>query len=225
VESLSHVALERGLPARLGAVYEGCSTADDDVRYPVCLDGELASPPRSICDAAEFRRFLDVVSDASHPQRREWLPNPSFNPDVFDVEDVNTLLRARFGCPHRVDGRFDPAQLAIRLRLSGEEQGLVLDCVRLQDEQTQGLDLWGRMRTLTLLLPEIEGVVRDLAAAADHAGPGRRRQRLERLIGRIERLAWSGRARSAAWRSQAQMATANDPENENGNGRCQREEP
>jgi hypothetical protein len=210
---------------RFEVSFEGSSTTADDVRYPVCLDGERASPPRSICDGAEFRAFLSVVSDPSHPQRREWLPNPSFNPDVFDVEAVNRLLRARFGGPDRVDGRFDPSPMAIRLRLTREEQGLVLGCARLQDEPTQRLDVWGNTQTLKLFVPEIDGVVRDLAAAADHAGPGRRRRRLESLIGRIERLRWSGQARSAAWQSQAQMAAANHPENENGNGRRQCEEP
>ncbi len=62
--------------------------------YPVCLKGRRACPPEDVGGIWGYAEFLQILSDPDHPEyeeRLEWIGG-EFNPEEFDVEDVNAAL-------------------------------------------------------------------------------------------------------------------------------------
>jgi DNA invertase Pin-like site-specific DNA recombinase len=66
-----------------------------DTNYPVCITGKRACPPEDCGGSWGYAELLEIISDSSHPEyeeRMEWL-GESFNPDTFDINEVNQRLR------------------------------------------------------------------------------------------------------------------------------------
>jgi len=54
-------------------VFEGCLPMDQGVRYPLCLEGERACPPEDVGGVDGYEEFLEVISDPSHAEHKEWM--------------------------------------------------------------------------------------------------------------------------------------------------------
>jgi DNA invertase Pin-like site-specific DNA recombinase len=66
-----------------------------DTNYPVCITGKRACPPEDCGGSWGYAELLEIISDPSHPEyeeRMEWV-GESFNPDTFDLNEVNQRLR------------------------------------------------------------------------------------------------------------------------------------
>ncbi|BAY16486.1 phage integrase / plasmid pRiA4b ORF-3-like protein (plasmid) [Anabaenopsis circularis NIES-21] len=66
-----------------------------DTNYPVCITGKRACPPEDCGGSWGYAELLEIISDPSHPEyeeRMEWV-GESFNPDIFDLNEVNQRLR------------------------------------------------------------------------------------------------------------------------------------
>jgi DNA invertase Pin-like site-specific DNA recombinase len=66
-----------------------------DTNYPVCITGKRACPPEDCGGSWGYAELLEIISDPSHPEyeeRMEWL-GESFNPDTFDINEVNQRLQ------------------------------------------------------------------------------------------------------------------------------------
>ena len=62
---------------------------------PLVTGGRRACPPEDCGGVFGFYRMLDVLGDPQHPEHgdmREWVGDV-FEPDVFDIEEANLLLR------------------------------------------------------------------------------------------------------------------------------------
>ena len=76
--------------------------------YPVCLKGRRACPPEDVGGIWGYAEFLQILTDPDHPEyeeRLEWIGG-EFDPEEFDVEDVNAALASspyehRTGQPNR----------------------------------------------------------------------------------------------------------------------------
>jgi hypothetical protein len=76
------ILVEKILPAAVG------------VRYPLCLVGKRACPPEDCGGIWGYAELLETIKDPADPEyasMREWL-DESFDPEEFDLEDVNQLL-------------------------------------------------------------------------------------------------------------------------------------
>jgi DNA invertase Pin-like site-specific DNA recombinase len=66
-----------------------------DTNYPICITGKRACPPEDCGGSWGYAELLEIISDPSHPEyeeRMEWV-GESFNPDSFDLNEVNQRLR------------------------------------------------------------------------------------------------------------------------------------
>jgi DNA invertase Pin-like site-specific DNA recombinase len=66
-----------------------------DTNYPVCITGKRACPPEDCGGSWGYAELLEIIRDPSHPEyeeRMEWV-GESFNPDIFDLNEVNQRLR------------------------------------------------------------------------------------------------------------------------------------
>lgn len=67
-----------------------------DSEYPLCLAGKCACPPEDVGGVWGYGEFLEILSNPKHPEyeeRLEWLGG-EFDPEYFEVEEVNDLLRS-----------------------------------------------------------------------------------------------------------------------------------
>jgi len=79
-------------------VVEKILAPEPGARYPVCLAGRRACPPEDVGGAWRYAEMLAALEDPSNPEREEyleWLGRP-FDPEAFDPDEVNGLLRRRF---------------------------------------------------------------------------------------------------------------------------------
>ncbi len=69
---------------------------DKSVRYPVCVAGAHACPPEDVGGIPGYENFLQALADPNHPEHDEYLEwiGGSFDPEAFDLDEVNRLLRA-----------------------------------------------------------------------------------------------------------------------------------
>ncbi|MDH4201379.1 MAG: plasmid pRiA4b ORF-3 family protein [Phycisphaerae bacterium] len=65
------------------------------VKYPVCLDGQRACPPEDCGGPWSYPELLETLNDPDHEEYEEVLEwvGDEFDPEVFDVNEVNDLLR------------------------------------------------------------------------------------------------------------------------------------
>ncbi len=72
---------------------------DPAVRLPVCISGKRSCPPEDCGGVWRFYEMLAILADPEHEEYEEmaeWL-DPDFDPEAFNVKDVNETLRAMFG--------------------------------------------------------------------------------------------------------------------------------
>jgi hypothetical protein len=64
--------------------------------YPVCLAGKGACPPEDCGGVWGYAGFLEAIHDPQHPEHEEMLEwvGGEFDPDVFDLDEVNTALHS-----------------------------------------------------------------------------------------------------------------------------------
>jgi hypothetical protein len=77
-------------------VVEKVLPPDPKARYPVCLTGKRASPPEDVGGIWGYYEFLEAIADPAHPEHQEkldWIGG-SFDPEEFDLETTNALLKA-----------------------------------------------------------------------------------------------------------------------------------
>ncbi|WP_435206022.1 plasmid pRiA4b ORF-3 family protein [Micromonospora sp. bgisy143] len=76
-------------------VVEDALAADQDERYPLCLDGAGACPPEGIGGPLGYQALLAALTDPTHPERAllsGWVTD-GFDPAFFDPAVATTLLR------------------------------------------------------------------------------------------------------------------------------------
>ena len=67
-------------------LFEGCLRAEQEKRYPVCVEGERACPPEDVGGVWGYQEFLEAITDPEHEDRDgllEWAGG-SFDPEAFD---------------------------------------------------------------------------------------------------------------------------------------------
>ncbi|GEA15841.1 plasmid pRiA4b ORF-3 family protein [Moorella sp. E308F] len=63
--------------------------------YPICLEGARACPPEDCGGSWGYARMLEILSNPDHEEYEEtveWLGG-EFDPEAFDIEEVNRRLR------------------------------------------------------------------------------------------------------------------------------------
>ena len=66
-----------------------------ETNYPVCITGKRACPPEDCGGSWGYAELLEIITNPSHPEyeeRIEWV-GESFEPNVFDIDEVNLMLR------------------------------------------------------------------------------------------------------------------------------------
>src|SRR5215468_1831734 len=65
--------------------------------YPRCIAGENACPPEDVGGVWGYVDFLQALNNPEHNQREEFLERVggAFDPEEFDLDSVNKLLRIR----------------------------------------------------------------------------------------------------------------------------------
>ncbi len=68
----------------------------ESVRYPVCLKGKRACPPEDVGGVWGYENFLEAIGNPDHDEHEEYLIwiGGEFDPEAFDLEEVNTQLRS-----------------------------------------------------------------------------------------------------------------------------------
>ena len=68
---------------------------DQGVKYPVCLAGGRACPPEDCGGPWGYENFLEAIQDPDHEEHEELLEwaGGEFDPERFDIQNVNRLLR------------------------------------------------------------------------------------------------------------------------------------
>lgn len=71
---------------------------DVDQHYPVCLKGKRACPPEDCGGIWGYAEFIAAIQDPNHPEHEEMLEwvGGDFDPDEFDIDEVNQRLNAMF---------------------------------------------------------------------------------------------------------------------------------
>jgi len=67
--------------------------------YPVCIKGKRARPLEDVGGICGYYGFLEAIQDPEHPEHEnylEWIGG-EFDPEAFDLEEVNRALRALKG--------------------------------------------------------------------------------------------------------------------------------
>lgn len=68
---------------------------DGALQHPMCLAGKRACPPEDVGGVWGYERFLQVIQDPDDPEHEdllEWIGG-EFDPEAFDLEGVNALLK------------------------------------------------------------------------------------------------------------------------------------
>ena len=68
---------------------------DPETRYPICLTGKRACPPEDCGGVWGYGEFLEAIQNPDHPEHEsmlEWVGG-SFDPEAFDVDEVNQRLK------------------------------------------------------------------------------------------------------------------------------------
>jgi len=82
-------------------ILEKIVPVDAHTNYPVCLAGKNNCPPEDCGGVWGYARMLAVLKEPDHEEHEsymEWL-GEEFDPEYFDKDEVNALLRRKdYGC-------------------------------------------------------------------------------------------------------------------------------
>jgi hypothetical protein len=69
---------------------------ENGVHYPVCVQGKRACPPEDVGGVWGYQDFLEAIADPEHEEHDEYLAwiGGDFDPEAFDLDEVNEALRA-----------------------------------------------------------------------------------------------------------------------------------
>lgn len=69
--------------------------AEKGARYPICLTGKRACPPEDVGGVWGYENFLEAIANPKHKEHDEYLAwiGGSFDPEEFDLDEVNERLR------------------------------------------------------------------------------------------------------------------------------------
>lgn len=76
-------------------VFEGCPTVDPKAKYPLCVEGERASPPEDCGGVYGYADFLEAISNKKHEEHEsmmEWVGG-WFDPEEFDAATATKSMR------------------------------------------------------------------------------------------------------------------------------------
>lgn len=76
-------------------IVEKILPVDDKLKYPICLAGKMACPPEDCGGVWGYADMLAVLKEPDHEEYEnymDWL-GEDFDPEYFDKEEVNELLR------------------------------------------------------------------------------------------------------------------------------------
>jgi hypothetical protein len=78
-------------------VVEKILTPDPSARYPRCVAGKRACPPEDCGGVWGYANLLEAINDPTQPEHEELLEwvGGSFDPEAFDLEEVNARLQHR----------------------------------------------------------------------------------------------------------------------------------
>ena len=79
-------------------VVEAVLAPEPGVRYPICVAGKRACPPEDCGGPWGYGELLEAIGAPTHPAHTElvtWLGG-SFDPEAFDVADVNRRLATHY---------------------------------------------------------------------------------------------------------------------------------
>jgi hypothetical protein len=64
-------------------------------RLPVCIVGKRACPPEDCGGVWGYDSFVEAIQDPDHPEHEDMLAwvGRSFDPEAFDLDDINERLR------------------------------------------------------------------------------------------------------------------------------------
>jgi len=69
---------------------------DDNREYPICIDGENASPPEDVGGISGYKRMVDAFSNKNHPdydEYKEWLGIEVYDAEKFDMDYINKKIK------------------------------------------------------------------------------------------------------------------------------------
>ena len=69
---------------------------DPKAHYPLCIKGKRACPPEDCGGVWGYVEFLQAIRDPKHPEHdsmQEWIGGDDFDPEAFDLADVNRRLQ------------------------------------------------------------------------------------------------------------------------------------
>lgn len=72
---------------------------DPEAVTPLCIEGQKSCPPEDVGGVWGYSDFLEAYKDRSHPEHdnmMEWV-GEYFDPDEFNVDVVNAILREEHG--------------------------------------------------------------------------------------------------------------------------------
>lgn len=83
-------------------ILEKMLPVDDTIKYPICLTGKMNCPPEDCGGVWGYKNMLEILKQPKHEEYEElveWLGDDDFDPEYFDKEEVNELLREKdYGC-------------------------------------------------------------------------------------------------------------------------------
>jgi len=69
---------------------------EDSREYPVCVDGENASPPEDVGGISGYNQMLEAFSDENHPdyeRYKEWLGIEVYDAERVDIASINKKIK------------------------------------------------------------------------------------------------------------------------------------
>jgi len=75
--------------------FEGTSSAEPKVKYPICLEGQRACPPEDCGGTWGYSDFLAAIKDKKHEQHKEMLEwvGGKFDPEKFDAATATKMMK------------------------------------------------------------------------------------------------------------------------------------
>jgi Plasmid pRiA4b ORF-3-like protein len=77
-------------------------TAESDMTYPRCIAGKRACPPEDCGGPWGYPDFLNILADPRHKEHEsmvDWMGDEDFDPEKFELDDINRRLASLTGRP------------------------------------------------------------------------------------------------------------------------------